>query len=182
MRPGFEQLLTDVASGLIDGICVWDSDGLARQPRDLERLIDLYETRKGLVFATATRTSTSQPPTAASTPVYRGELFRDADGQPVKGPYEAVLDVETRAYEVGTITARKHGIRPGKRKYLLAGIARCAACSGALHRNRGPGVSSISVSSPAVASVLRPEARQGWLRDWCGSFRAGSVRRAGQTS
>ena len=40
--------------------------------------------------------------------------------------YEAVLDVETREYEVGTITARKHGIRLGKRKYLLAGIARCA--------------------------------------------------------
>ena len=55
VRPGFEQLLTDLASGLIDGICVWDSDRLARQPRDLERLIDLYETRKGLVFATANK-------------------------------------------------------------------------------------------------------------------------------
>lgn len=56
MRPGFEQLLTDLASGLIDGICVWDSDRLARQPRDLERLIDLYETRKGLVLPPPTKT------------------------------------------------------------------------------------------------------------------------------
>ncbi|HEX3196276.1 MAG TPA: recombinase family protein [Propionibacteriaceae bacterium] len=56
VRPGFEQLLTDLASGLIDGICVWDSDRLARQPRDLERLIDLYETRKGLVLPPPTKT------------------------------------------------------------------------------------------------------------------------------
>lgn len=47
VRPGFEQLLTDLASGVIDGVVCWDSDRLARQPRDLERLIDLYETRKG---------------------------------------------------------------------------------------------------------------------------------------
>jgi site-specific DNA recombinase len=245
VRPGFEQLLTDLASGLIDGICVWDSDRLARQPRDLERLIDLYETRKGLVFATANKDidiSTSDgrfyarlmvnvankssadsgrriaakhlqlaqagvpvggnrpfgwqadkrtldpheaalirqaardliagvgihtivrqwnqagvrttkgnlwvhqvmrqvflSPRLAGYRVYRGELFRDAEGQPVKGQYDVVLDVETWEYVVGTINARKHGIRLGKRKYLLAGIARCAACSGALHGNRGHG-------------------------------------------
>jgi DNA invertase Pin-like site-specific DNA recombinase len=68
VRPGFEQLLTDLASGLIDGICVWDSDRLARQPRDLERLIDLYETRKVWCSLPPTRTSTSQPPMAAFTP------------------------------------------------------------------------------------------------------------------
>jgi site-specific DNA recombinase len=210
VRPGFEQLLTDLASGLIDGICVWDSDRLARQPRDLERLIDLYETRKGLVFATANkdvdlsssdgrfyarlmvnvankssadsgrriaakhlqlaqagvpvggnrpfgwqvdkRTINKEEaalirqaardviagvgihtivrqwnragvrttknnfwqhqvmrqmllnPRLAGFRVYRGELFRDADGQPVRGQYPAVLDVETWEYVVATIT------------------------------------------------------------------------------
>jgi site-specific DNA recombinase len=78
-------------------------------------------------------------PRLAGYRVYRGELFMDAQGQPVKGQHDAVLDVETWEYVVGTINARKHGLRLGKRKYLLAGIARCAACSGALHRNRGHG-------------------------------------------
>ena len=40
---------------------------------------------------------------------------------------------------VATITARKHGIRLGARKYLLSGIARCGECSRQLHGNRGHG-------------------------------------------
>lgn len=51
-RPAFERLLGDLAAGLISGVVVYDLDRLARQPKDLERLIDLYEAAKGLRFAT----------------------------------------------------------------------------------------------------------------------------------
>ncbi|MFI0510496.1 recombinase family protein [Streptomyces sp. WSLK1-5] len=53
-RPEFELLLSDLADGLIDGVVAYDLDRLARQPKDLERLIDLYDERKQRVFATVT--------------------------------------------------------------------------------------------------------------------------------
>ncbi|MGH9195064.1 MAG: recombinase family protein [Acidimicrobiia bacterium] len=53
-RPEFELILSDLGAGLIDGVVAYDLDRLARQPKDLERLIDLFEDRKRLVFATAT--------------------------------------------------------------------------------------------------------------------------------
>ncbi|MBB4684635.1 recombinase family protein [Amycolatopsis jiangsuensis] len=42
-RPGWERLLERVESGESDGIVVWHTDRLFRQPRDLETLIDLGE-------------------------------------------------------------------------------------------------------------------------------------------
>ena len=43
VRPEFQQMMLDLASGVIDGIVVYDQDRLLRQPRDLEDLIDLVE-------------------------------------------------------------------------------------------------------------------------------------------
>lgn len=51
VRPEFEQLLADLNAGVIDGIVAYDLDRLVRQPRDLERAIELYE-QSGRVFAT----------------------------------------------------------------------------------------------------------------------------------
>ena len=42
-RPGWEALLQRVESGASDGIVVWHTDRLFRQPRDLEKLIELGE-------------------------------------------------------------------------------------------------------------------------------------------
>lgn len=42
-RKGWERLLERVESGASDGIVVWHTDRLFRQPRDLERLIDLAD-------------------------------------------------------------------------------------------------------------------------------------------
>ncbi|MEU1664621.1 recombinase family protein [Streptomyces sparsogenes] len=42
-RPEFRQMLRDYEDGAIDGIIVYDLDRLARQPRDLEDLIDLVD-------------------------------------------------------------------------------------------------------------------------------------------
>ena len=46
VRPEFEQMLLDLKNGVIDGIVVYDLDRFARQPRDLERAIEVYEERK----------------------------------------------------------------------------------------------------------------------------------------
>lgn len=50
-RPGWERLLERVANGESDGIVIWHTDRLFRQPRDLERLIDLGD--KGFLVASA---------------------------------------------------------------------------------------------------------------------------------
>jgi len=42
-RPGWERLLERVELGESDGVVVWHTDRLFRQPRDLERLIELGE-------------------------------------------------------------------------------------------------------------------------------------------
>jgi DNA invertase Pin-like site-specific DNA recombinase len=51
VREDFERMLADLKAGQIRGIVVYDLDRLARQPRDLERVIDLYEETPGLIFA-----------------------------------------------------------------------------------------------------------------------------------
>ena len=51
IRPAFERLLTDLEAGLIDGIVAYDLDRFARKPSDLERAIDIYDTKRA-VFAT----------------------------------------------------------------------------------------------------------------------------------
>jgi site-specific DNA recombinase len=43
VRPEFRQMLQDYEDGVIDGIIVYDLERLARQPRDLEDLIDLVD-------------------------------------------------------------------------------------------------------------------------------------------
>src|SRR5580658_2203373 len=43
IRPEFRRMLEDYEDGRIDGVIFYDLDRLARQPRDLEDLIDLVE-------------------------------------------------------------------------------------------------------------------------------------------
>lgn len=51
-RPAWEELLADLEAGDIHGVACYDVDRIARQPKQLERLIDLYESNRRLVFAT----------------------------------------------------------------------------------------------------------------------------------
>ncbi len=51
VRPAFERMLTDLASGAIDAVIVWRTDRLARQPRDLERFIDAAEAHDGVLLS-----------------------------------------------------------------------------------------------------------------------------------
>ncbi|WP_274559652.1 recombinase family protein [Streptomyces spiramyceticus] len=46
IRPAFRRMLSDLLSGRIDGVIFYDTDRLARQPRDLEDLIDIVEHAK----------------------------------------------------------------------------------------------------------------------------------------
>jgi DNA invertase Pin-like site-specific DNA recombinase len=52
VRPEFERLLGDLHLGIIQGVVVYNLDRFARQPRDLERAIDIYAGRASYVFAT----------------------------------------------------------------------------------------------------------------------------------
>lgn len=52
VRPEFEQLLVDLASGALDGVVTYDLDRFARQPVDLERAIKVFDEHQGLAFAT----------------------------------------------------------------------------------------------------------------------------------
>ncbi|MFF1562968.1 recombinase family protein [Streptomyces sp. NPDC058293] len=54
VRDEFELMLKDLRAGLIDGIVAYDLDRLARQPRDLERLIEIFDERPKSEFATVT--------------------------------------------------------------------------------------------------------------------------------
>lgn len=46
VRPAFRQLLADLATGACDGLIGYDLDRVARDPRDLEDLIDVVEASK----------------------------------------------------------------------------------------------------------------------------------------
>jgi DNA invertase Pin-like site-specific DNA recombinase len=52
VRPEFERMLEDLHLGVIKGVVVYNLDRFARQPRDLERAIDIFEARTDYVFAT----------------------------------------------------------------------------------------------------------------------------------
>ncbi|MGW3323922.1 recombinase family protein [Streptomyces virginiae] len=52
-RPDFENMVKDLEAGKLAGIVGYDIDRIFRQPRDLERVIDHYETaRTNLIFKT----------------------------------------------------------------------------------------------------------------------------------
>lgn len=52
VRPEFERLLGDLHLGVIQGVVVYNLDRFARQPRDLERAIEIFDERPNFVFAT----------------------------------------------------------------------------------------------------------------------------------
>jgi DNA invertase Pin-like site-specific DNA recombinase len=54
-RPGFETLLERASTGASQGIAVWHVDRLFRQPRDLERLIDLADSGFRVISSRGTR-------------------------------------------------------------------------------------------------------------------------------
>lgn len=67
--------------------------------------------------------------TIAGLRAHRGELLRDDNGELVRGIWEPILDVETwEAVRAKIDATAAKGERPTRRKYLLSGLAWCAAC------------------------------------------------------
>lgn len=52
VRPEWERMMRDLEAGVIGGVIVYDLDRFARQPKDLERALDVYTANPNLVFAT----------------------------------------------------------------------------------------------------------------------------------
>jgi DNA invertase Pin-like site-specific DNA recombinase len=52
VRPEWERMMKDLEEGRIGGVVVYDLDRFARQPKDLERAIEVYAAHGNLVFAT----------------------------------------------------------------------------------------------------------------------------------
>ncbi|QVI26181.1 recombinase family protein [Mycolicibacterium neoaurum] len=50
-RPAYQQMLADIADGLVQAVAVWHVDRLHRQPRELEDFIDLAD-EHGIALAT----------------------------------------------------------------------------------------------------------------------------------
>jgi site-specific DNA recombinase len=241
VRPQFERMLADLAAGTLDGFVAYDLDRAWRQPKDLERAIELFETRPGLVCATvqgdvnlgtsdgllmarmlvaqanknshdtarrvarahlanamtgvpvggtrpfgwladkrtidpveatlirdaaakilggATLTSvvrewqaggvltprgnlwlrgplrlTLRSPRLAGYRVHQKTLLRDADGVPVQGLWEPILDVPSWE-RLAAVLASVPGSRPGGvARYLLSGLVRCGECGAKLRGN-----------------------------------------------
>ncbi|TDC23337.1 recombinase family protein [Streptomyces sp. 8K308] len=102
-RRGFEQLILDLGAGVIHGVLAYSVDRIARQPRDLERLIDVYEqARRPMIFATTVDdcdlstaegrfqarvyvTVANKFSADAARRVARQKLAEAADGKPHKG-------------------------------------------------------------------------------------------------
>lgn len=79
-------------------------------------------------------------PRLAGWRVHRGEVARDADGEPVRGQWEPILDQATHLAVVGALTApegRARVPRRGGRHYLLTGLVRCGRCNALMYGNKG---------------------------------------------
>lgn len=107
-------------------------------------------------------------PRLAGYRVHRGEIATDPAGNPVRGQYEAVLDEATWRQVVAVLTTDK-GFVPhiGGRKYLLAGLVRCALCGSVMNGNAAPnghsyrcepptrgGCGKVSVNGPALDKMI----------------------------
>jgi DNA invertase Pin-like site-specific DNA recombinase len=52
-RPQWDQLMADIAAGLVSAVACWHVDRLTRSPRELEEVIDLHD-KRGVLLATVT--------------------------------------------------------------------------------------------------------------------------------
>ena len=60
-RPQFERLLVSIRNGDIDGVVVWKLDRLSRQQRDLVRVMEACEPRRGFIASVMEPIDTREP-------------------------------------------------------------------------------------------------------------------------
>lgn len=79
-------------------------------------------------------------PRLAGWRVHRGKIAVDADGRPVRGVWEPLMDQDTfdrLQVALGGRAGRSPG-RRGARRYLLSGVARCGTCGARMYGSRTP--------------------------------------------
>jgi site-specific DNA recombinase len=77
-------------------------------------------------------------PRLAGWRTHQKTIARDAAGAPVRGVWTPMVDQETYNALQAALDGRHPGERRGSRKYLLSGVARCAACGARMHAYRTP--------------------------------------------
>lgn len=79
-------------------------------------------------------------PRLAGWRVHRGRIATDADGRPVRGVWEPLMDQDTfdrLQVALGGRAGRSPG-RRGARRYLLSGVARCGTCGARMFGSKTP--------------------------------------------
>jgi len=103
-------------------------DWLARDVIPKSRSGKRFGKKEGLQHSTVTRLLTN--PALAGTKLYRGEVVRDPDGQPVRGSWEPLCSPERLEEVTAELEGRSKRRVPSNASYLLSGIARCGKCTG----------------------------------------------------
>jgi site-specific DNA recombinase len=79
-RPAWDELLADIAAGLISAVVCWHVDRLTRSPRELEEVIDLHDQR-GIILATVTGEMDLSTPTGRMLARMLGAAARHEAGR-----------------------------------------------------------------------------------------------------
>jgi DNA invertase Pin-like site-specific DNA recombinase len=90
-RPEYERLMTDIRSGAITALVVWDVDRLTRKPRELEDIIDLADTT-GLQLASVGGEIDLSTPQGRLTARIKGSVARhetDQSSRRIKRKFDA---------------------------------------------------------------------------------------------
>lgn len=79
-------------------------------------------------------------PRLAGWRVHQGKIATDADGRPVRGVWEPLLDRDTYDRLQVALSGRpgRSNGRRGARRYLLSGVARCGTCGARMFGSRTP--------------------------------------------
>ncbi|WP_233620544.1 recombinase family protein [Amycolatopsis sp. WAC 01416] len=112
-RPGWERLLARLESGESDGVCVWHVDRLFRQPKDLERLIELGDSGYTVASAHGAR-DLSDPNDRFILRIEVAHAARSSD------------DTQRRTQRRFDVLRRKGVAHPGPRPFGFPGLERRA--------------------------------------------------------
>lgn len=148
VRPVEADLIRQAAADVIAGVPVravarlWAEAGVV-SPR-------------GLPWSHRTLRQMLKGPRLAGLRVHRGQLLTGADGEPVRGQWEPILDLDTHRRVVAALTTpdtRSRRPRRGARHYLLTGVVRCGVCNAPMYGNRYAEGRHYYVCKPSAGSA-----------------------------
>jgi DNA invertase Pin-like site-specific DNA recombinase len=161
-RKGFESLLERARSGVTQGIAVWHVDRLFRQPRDLERLIDLADHGFRVISSHGSR-DLSDPDDRFILRIEVAHAARSSDDTSRR-----IRRRQQRYREEGRPVGGAPGFGVPRRQRAPAGTARVDS----VRRSDGGGDGGGGVERPMVAAE-RVEAERRALREAVAGLLAG---------